>query len=110
MNIHWLVGNLTDDANYSMTSTSKKVSNMRVATNEGFGENRRTDYHTVVAWEDLAELAAKYGKKGARVAVEGASRTRSYETKDGTKRYVTETHAKTLRFLTQEDDDLPTAF
>ena len=110
MNVVLLIGNVTKDAEVRGTPTGKMVANFRVATNEGRGDSKRTDYHNIVAWEKLAEDAQYHCKTGARVVIEGRLQTRNYESKkhEGEKVYVTEVVANSVRYLsvdaeTEED-------
>ena len=71
------------------------MATFRIATTESYKDKNGdwqdiTDWHNIVAWRTLAERAEKYFKKGTQVYVEGKLRTRSYDDKDGNKRYVTE--------------------
>lgn len=63
-----------------------------------------TEWHSIVLWRSLAELAAKYLQKGSLVYVEGKLKTRSYDDRDGTKRYVTEIIADQLIMLDKRTD------
>lgn len=106
MNVVWLIGNIAKEADAAVTSTGKSVANFRLATNEGWGEKKVTDYHNIVAWDKLAEEAHRHGKVGARVMVQGRIRTRNYESKkhEGEKVYITEVVAESLKFLTDDED------
>lgn len=110
MNVVLLIGNVTKDAEVRGTPTGKMVANFRVATNEGRGDSKRTDYHNVVAWEKLAEEAQYHCKTGSRVCIEGRLQTRNYESKkhEGEKVYVTEVVANSIRYLSAavEEEDL----
>ena len=64
-----------------------------------------TDWHTIVLWRSLAELTHKYLQKGSLVYVEGKLKTRSYDDRDGTKRYVTEVVAEQLIMLDKKPGD-----
>lgn len=107
MNVVLLIGNVVRDAEVRGTPTGKMVANMRVATNEGRGESKRTDYHNVVGWEKLAEEAQLYAKTGARVVIEGRLQTRNYESKkhEGEKVYVTEVVANSIRYLVADAEE-----
>jgi single-strand DNA-binding protein len=63
-----------------------------------------TDWHTVVLWRSLADLAGKYLQKGSLVYVEGKLKTRNYDDKDGNKRYVTEVVAEQIILLDRKTD------
>ncbi|MCI5836248.1 MAG: single-stranded DNA-binding protein [Veillonellaceae bacterium] len=94
MNSVMVMGNLTKDAELRHTKTGKAVASFTVAVTRkwtsGQGEEKEgTDYIPVVVWGKQAEAAGAL-RKGARVFVEGRFQTRSYETKEGEKRYMTE--------------------
>jgi single-strand DNA-binding protein len=61
-----------------------------LAIDDGFGENKKTNFIPIVVWGKSAESAANYLTKGSQVAINGKIQTRSYDAKDGTKKYVTE--------------------
>lgn len=93
-----LVGNLGVDPELKYTQGGQAVLRMRIATTESFlnkgGERQeRTDWHTVVVWGKRAEALNKILSKGRTVWVEGRIQTRSWEDKDGQKRYATEINA-----------------
>lgn len=96
MNSAQLIGNLARDPEIRFTKTGKAVASFTVAvsrsyTPQGSQEAKQlTDFISVVAWGNLGEACGNYLGKGSRVFVEGRIGTRSYEAKDGTKRYVTE--------------------
>ena len=78
------------------------VTSFSLGVQEGFGEKRTTSWHNIVCWEKLAESAGNYLDKGSKVLVEGKITSRSYEGKDGQKRYVTEIIASHLEFLSKK--------
>ncbi len=99
-----LIGNLGKDPELKHTSGGTAVATMTVATNERFKDKSgewqdRTEWHNVVLWQRLAEIAAEYLKKGRSVYVEGRLQTRSWEDKQGQKRYTTEIVASDLVLL-----------
>jgi single-strand DNA-binding protein len=110
-----LIGNLGADPEMRTTSTGKVTTELRVATSFGSGENAKTEWHRVIAWEKLAENAGKFLKKGSKVFVEGRIQYRTYDDKDGNKRYITEIVAHEIKFLdgkpsggaSEASDDLP---
>jgi single-strand DNA-binding protein len=123
----WIgLGRLTKDPELRATGTGKSVATFSVAIDDGWGDNKTTDYIDIVAWEKTAENCAKFLKKGSLVGVVGKIKKRSYE-KDGRKIWITEVKADEVEFLgskssTQEapsssfvppdfeeveDDDLP---
>jgi single-strand DNA-binding protein len=99
-----LIGNLGKDPELKHTSSGMAVATMTIATNERFKDKSgewqdRTEWHNVVLWQRLAEIAAEYLKKGRSVYVEGRLQTRSWEDKQGQKRYTTEIVASDLVLL-----------
>jgi single-strand DNA-binding protein len=99
-----LVGNLGKDPELKHTSSGTAVATMTLATNERYKDRNgewqdRTEWHNVVLWQRLAEIAAEYLRKGRSVYVEGRLQTRSWEDKQGQKRYTTEIVASDLVLL-----------
>ena len=99
-----LIGNLGKDPELKHTSSGTAVATMTLATNERFKDKSgewqdRTEWHNIVLWQRLAEIAAEYLKKGRSVYVEGRLQTRSWEDKQGQKRYTTEVVASDLVLL-----------
>ncbi len=99
-----LVGNLGADPETRYMQSGAPVTNFRVATSEQWrdkatGENReRTEWHSVVCFARLAEIAGEYLRKGSKVYVEGSLRTSSWES-DGQTRYKTEIIANDMQML-----------
>jgi single-strand DNA-binding protein len=99
-----LVGNLGNDPETRYMPDGGAVTNITVATSQGWkdkdsGEQReRTEWHRVVFFRRLAEIAGEYLKKGSKVYVEGQLRTRQWE-KDGQKHYTTEIVASEMQML-----------
>lgn len=94
-----LIGNLGADPDSKYTANGKCVAELRVATSYGSGDKEQTEWHRVVTWDKLAENCAKFLTKGRQVYVEGRIQTRSYDDKEGNKRYVTEIVANEVKFL-----------
>ena len=100
-----LVGNLGADPETRYMPSGSAVTNIRIATSESWkdktsGEQQeRTEWHNVVFFGRLAEIAAEYLRKGSQVYVEGSLRTRKWEGKDGVERYTTETVANEMQML-----------
>lgn len=91
MNKVILTGRLTKDPELSFTQGSgKAVTKFTLAVDSGYGDNKETAFIPVVVWNKAAEAVANNTKKGSKVLVQGKISTRSYDAKDGTKRYVTE--------------------
>ncbi|NND15814.1 MAG: single-stranded DNA-binding protein [Eudoraea sp.] len=99
-----LIGNLGQDPEIVTLENGNKLAKFSVATNESYrnkeGEKvTETQWHNVVAWGKTAEIVENYLAKGKEVAVEGKLMHRSYETKEGEKRYVTEVRCNELLML-----------
>lgn len=99
-----LSGHLGKDPEYQLLENSTPVAKFSLATTEIYkdkqGQNHTdTEWHTIVAWRGLADLAKKYLRKGSHVLVEGRLKTRSYDDKNGAKHYVTEVIADELIML-----------
>jgi single-strand DNA-binding protein len=98
-----LIGNLTSDPELRSTPSGQPVCNFRLATNRIWTDRnskqkqQETEYHTVVAWGRLAEIASQFLTKGALAMVEGRLRTRSWQDSSGNKRFRTEIVAQTLQ-------------
>jgi single-strand DNA-binding protein len=107
-----LIGRLGKDPEVRYTQENVAVANFTLATSEYFkdrnGERQeRTEWHNIVAWRNLAEISEKFLKKGKQVYVEGRLTTRSWEDKEGNKKYTTEIVADNITLLgkREEDDD-----
>lgn len=99
-----LIGNLGSDPEIRTTTDGTKVAGLSVATNRNWTDRdgqaqERTEWHRVVAWANLAEIAEQYLSRGDRVYIEGEIQYRSYEDRDGAIRYVTEIRARELVML-----------
>ena len=104
-----LIGNLGNDPTIQTLEGNIKVAKFSLATTENYkdsnGQNQSsTDWHNVVLWRGLADLANNYLKKGSLVYVEGKLKTRSFDDKDGQKKYVTEIIAEQLLLLDKKND------
>jgi single-strand DNA-binding protein len=100
-----LVGNLGKDPESRYMPNGKAVTNFSVATTDSWkdkqtGEQReQTEWHNIVMYERLAEVAAEYLKKGSQVYIEGRLRTRKWQDKEGRDRYTTEVIANDMQML-----------
>ena len=100
-----LVGNLGADPETRYTASGAAITNIRIATSESWrdkqtGENQeRTEWHRVVFFSRLAEIAGEYLRKGSQVYVEGSLRTRKWQGQDGQDRYTTEIVANEMQML-----------
>jgi len=105
-----LIGNVGKDPEVRYIENGTPVCTLPVATSESYvnkaGERiTTTEWHNVVLRRSLADVAQKFVKKGTQVYVEGRIRTRSYDDKDGNKRYVTEIIANTFQLLGRRSDE-----
>jgi single-strand DNA-binding protein len=103
MNKVMLIGNLGKDPEVKYTPAGKAVASLTLATNERYKDKDgnwqdRTEWHNLVLWDRLAEIAGEYLKKGGKVYIEGRLQTRSWE-KDGQKKYMTEVVGQELVLL-----------
>ena len=99
-----LIGNLGKDPEVRYLDSGVAVANIALATTENYknkeGERvSQTEWHDIVLWRGLAEIAEKYLKKGSSVYIEGKIRTRKWEDKDGNNRYRTEILANNMTML-----------
>lgn len=104
MNRAVIIGNLTKDPETRATASGLSVCSFTVAVTRGFGDKKEVDYIPVVTWRALADNCAKFLAKGRKVGVSGRIQTRSYETNDGSKRYITEIVADDVEFLTPKGE------
>ena len=99
-----LIGNLGNAPEIITLESGKKLAKFSIATNESYknaqGEKiTDTQWHNLVAWNKTAEIVEKYLEKGKEVAIEGKLTSRSYDDKEGTKRYITEVVVSELLLL-----------
>jgi single-strand DNA-binding protein len=100
-----LIGNLGADPEVRYMTNGEAVANLSVATSEGWkdketGENKeRTEWHRVVFYRRLAEIAGEYLKKGSKIYIEGKLRTRKWQDQSGQDRYTTEIYGDELQML-----------
>jgi single-strand DNA-binding protein len=106
-----LIGNVGKDPEVRYYDNGGAVANFSLATTErgytaanGTQVPDRTEWHNIVLWRGLAEIAEKYIRKGSKIYIEGKIRTRSYDDQQGIKRYVTEVWGDTLELLDRKPD------
>lgn len=104
-----LVGNVGKDPEVRYIDTNVPVARFPFATSETYrsrdGERvTTTEWHNVVLWRGLAEVTEKFVKKGSQLFIEGKIRTRSYDDRDGNKRYITEIIADNMQMLGRRPD------
>lgn len=99
-----LIGNLGNDPEIITMENGSKLAKFSIATNETYKNNEGekvtdTQWHSIVAWGKIAEIVENFLSKGKEVMIEGKLTSRSYETKEGEKRYVTEVRCNELLML-----------
>ncbi|MGD9685814.1 MAG: single-stranded DNA-binding protein [Desulfobacter sp.] len=104
-----LIGNLGKDPGIRVTPSGQTVANFSLATKEQFknksGEREeRTEWHSIVVWGRLAEIARDYLHKGKQVYIEGRLQTRKWQDKNGQDRYTTEVVAELMQMLGYKGD------
>lgn len=103
-----LVGNLGKDPEVRHLEGGTAVANFSLATSESFKDKsgqrvEQTEWHNIVVWRGLAEAAEKYLKKGMTIYLEGKLRTRSWDDKEGHKRYITEIVGDTFTIVNKKE-------
>lgn len=106
MNIVTIVGRLGKDPEVRSTNSGKKVASFTVATDDGWGANKKTNWHRVQCWGDQCGPIETYLTKGSLVGIQGRIDYRSYE-KDGATVYITEIIADRVNFLSSKADKEP---
>ena len=104
-----LIGNAGQDPEVKHLDSGVSVANFTLATNETYKDKAgekvtQTEWHRIVLWRGLAEVAEKYVKKGELLYIEGRLRTRSWDDKEGNKRYTTEIFADNMKMLGKKSD------
>lgn len=105
-----LIGNVGDDPSVKFMPNGNAVTNVSIATSETWKDKNtgqpqeRTEWHRVVFFNRLGEIAGEYLKKGSKVYVEGSLRTRKWQAQDGTDRYTTEIVASEMQMLDGKGD------
>lgn len=106
-----LVGNLGADPETRYTASGSAITNIRIATSESWRDKasgelqERTEWHRVVFFNRLAEIAGEYLRKGSQVYVEGTLRTRKWQDQSGQDRYTTEVVANEMQMLGSRGGD-----
>ncbi|MEI6823648.1 MAG: single-stranded DNA-binding protein [Bacteroidota bacterium] len=104
-----LIGNLGKDPEIFTTESGIKRAKFSIATTESYkgkdgNKVEETEWHNIILWRGLAEVAEKYVRKGSKVYLEGKIKTRSYDDKDGSKRYITEIYGDNMMMLDSRRD------
>ena len=107
-----LIGNLGKDPEVRHLENGAAVANFSIATSENYKDRKtgekvsQTEWHNIVAWRGLAEIAEKYLEKGAKVYIEGKLKTRTWQDKEGNNRYSTEVITDNLTMLGSSGESL----
>lgn len=110
MNRVEFIGNLSKAPDVKQTTSGKTVCSLTIAVNRRYKDadgKTTADFFSVQVWGKLAEVCARYLDKGKKIYVAGELRNRSYDAKDGTKRYVTEVIANEIEFLSPKSESAP---
>ncbi len=104
-----LIGNLGKDPELRYTPSGQAVATFSLATTDRYKDKdgqmvERTEWHNVTAWGKLAETVKEYLKKGRQIYVEGRISYRTYDDKEGVKRYFTDIVAQNIRFLGRREE------
>ena len=105
-----LIGNLGADPEVRHTPDGVAVANFNLATSESWNDRtsgekqERTEWHRLVVWRKLAEIAGQYLKKGSKIYVEGKLQTRSWDDQSGQKRYTTEVVVNDFQMLDSRNE------
>ncbi len=107
-----LIGRLTADPELRTTPNGQSVTSFSMATNRNYTDNsgikqEQAEFHNIVLWGKLAEIASQYLKKWKRVYIEWRLQTRSWEAQDGTKKYKTEIVGENMIMLDGNSDSAP---
>ncbi|MEN9913125.1 MAG: hypothetical protein RLY66_533 [Candidatus Parcubacteria bacterium] len=114
LNKAFIIGNLTRDPELKALPSGIKVCSFSLATNRSFKDKEgtrqdSTEYHNITAFGRTGELVAQYLKKGSQAYVEGRLQTRSWDGKDGEKKYRTEIIAETVQFGSRPTTGAPSS-
>lgn len=99
-----LIGNVGNDPEVKTFEGGKKVANLTIATNESYRNEKgekveQTEWHRIVAWGKTAEIIEKYVGKGKEIVIDGKLTHRSYDDKNGEKRFITEVVVNEINLL-----------
>lgn len=107
MNKVILIGRLTADPEVRQTQSGENVSSFSIAVDRRFSKERKADFINCVAWGNTCNFLNKFFRKGNRLAVIGRLETRSWEDKQGNKRYSTEVTVEEIEFVESKSDSKP---
>lgn len=104
-----LIGNVGKDPDVRYMENNVAVAKFSLATTETYKKTtgevvKNTEWHNIVLWRGLAQVAEKYVKKGSQLYIEGRIKSRSYDDKDGVKKYITEIVGDNMTLLGKRED------
>jgi len=104
-----LIGNVGKDPEVRYLENNVAVAKFSLATTESYKKStgevvKNTEWHNIVLWRGLAQVAEKYVKKGSQLYIEGRIKSRSYDDKDGVKKYITEIFGDNMTLLGKRED------
>ena len=105
-----LIGNVGNEPEITTLENGKKVAKFSIATNESYKDSngekvQSTEWHNIIAWGKIAEIVENYVSKGKEIALEGKLTSRSYESRSGEKRYITEVVVDEILLLGIKGDE-----
>lgn len=105
-----VIGRITQEVELKQTPNGQNVTSFSIATNRNWTDSsgmkqEQVEFHNIVLWGKLAEIAGQYVKKGSKLFLEGRLQTRSWEAQDGTKRYRTEIVGENMIMLDNRSDN-----
>jgi single-strand DNA-binding protein len=114
LNKAMLIGNLGKDPEVKVLENGAKIATFPLATSESFkdrdgNKQTRTEWHNIVLWRGLADVAELYCRKGGQVYIEGRLSTRKWDDKEGHTRYTTEIIGDQMILLTRADSQIPSS-
>ena len=105
MNRVCLIGRLTSKPELRYTTSNIACTNITIAIDRNYGEEKKADFINIVVWRKQAENVCKYLDKGSLVSVEGRLQQNSYEDRDGNRRYKLDVVADNIQFLNTKSKD-----
>ncbi len=105
-----LIGNVGNEPEITTLENGKKVAKFSIATNESYKDSngekvQNTEWHNIIAWGKIAEIVENYVSKGKEIVLEGKLTSRSYESRSGEKRYITEVVVDEILLLGIKGDE-----
>lgn len=105
MNKVILTGHMARDCELRYTENQKAVATFTIAVNDGYGENKHTNFFNCVVWGTSAENLHKYTSKGSKLLIEGRLQQRSYENRQGQKIYIVEVICNQIEYLNRKENN-----